>query len=243
MKHILFYFIVLLSNQRLVAQWAIPQQMQAESVTARIAGSQLRNTDILYGMPLPPPSISGDSYIDKKWNISSILLYDKEKTIDGIWTRIDLESNQLEFKTNKGYRVLEITKIKSIVWEDSLLSNLRVFVNNKEIGFDLSSKIGVSEIIFQGDVSLVKQIRIIKKESNYNVALAAGNNEIKKIKRETFYFRTKDTLKRISTKNELIESFPAIGNELDKYMKTEKVSLKKESDLIKLFEHLNTVLK
>jgi len=73
MKHLILFFTSILFFLDSFGQWAIPAQMRAENTLDRLSSKNTMSaSDILYGVPLPPGSVVGDDYLDKKWNMATI---------------------------------------------------------------------------------------------------------------------------------------------------------------------------
>lgn len=61
---------------------------------------------------------------------------------------------------------------------------------------------------------------------------------------QTYYIQKGDVLVHVaSRKKKFLEQFPEISKELGKYIKSEKINLKQERDVIKVFSYLDTLLK
>src|SRR3990170_1363664 len=100
------------------AQSVVPNNIRAANTLDRLVEDGLSNADMLYGFPLPEGKIIGDTYLETQWKAASILLYDKDKLIEGFPARYDIYLNELEIKAKNGIKVLKGDKVKSFVWMD-----------------------------------------------------------------------------------------------------------------------------
>src|SRR5688500_16459670 len=98
MKIFLSLFLTVISTS-LFGQNAIPANMRAQFTLDQLNQNGLATGDVLYGVAPPPGRVVGDTYIDKKWNIGKILLYEKEKVIQGYPVRYDIKGDLLEIKS------------------------------------------------------------------------------------------------------------------------------------------------
>ncbi|MFZ6011198.1 MAG: hypothetical protein ACOYXT_12700, partial [Bacteroidota bacterium] len=107
---------------------AIPTYIRASNTLDRLT-SGLTASNILYGIPLPPGKIIGDTYLNKEWRKSTLMLYGNDKLIEGYLIRYDLFADEIEIKTPDGIRVLVGRKVKSFLQLDSATNLPSYFVN------------------------------------------------------------------------------------------------------------------
>ena len=114
----------------------------------------------------------------------------------------------------------------------------RVYKNNEKDGFFLmihnDKKI---QLLLKEKIELLEEIKPKNGYEKYKPA------ELKKVK-NNFYFGFNDNSTKNIPKNkkELLELFPSQNNELEKYIKANKIKLSKQDDLIKLTSYLNSIL-
>lgn len=224
----------------LLAQWAIPPQMRAGNTLDRLSSaSNMSASDILYGVPLPPGSLVGNTYLDNKWNRSTVLLYKSETMIEGYYARYDIKSDLMEFKTKSGVKVLEIQKIKNLVWIDSLTSEPHYFVNSKEYKFNGTDLTGLLEVIVDGTMPLMKRTELMVKEPTYVVAFDVGSRDTKIYKKEIFLYAKEQDLFEIKSKKDLQKASGGRAAEVESFIKQHKLNPNKEPGLKQVFEFLN----
>jgi hypothetical protein len=240
MKSLIFFFVSSFVPVSLLAQWAIPAQMRAGNTLDRLSTTNsLSASDILYGVPLPPGALVGDYYLDNKWNKSTVLLYKSENMIEGYYARYDINSDLVEFKTKSGVKVLEIQKIKNLVWIDSLTAHPHYFVNSKEYKFDGTELTGFLEVIVDGTLPLMKRTELTVKEPTYVVAFDVGSRDTKIYKKHSFLYAMEQNLFEIKGKKDLQKASGHRINEVETFIKKQKLNPNKEPDLKQVFEFLN----
>ena len=241
MKVLFSFIFTLLCQVSVFAQWAIPTQLRAENTLDRLSDKGgLSNSDILYGIPLPPGSVVGDVYFDKKWNSATILLYQTETMIEGYPVKYDIKGDVLEIKSSAGIKVLDVRKVKNMVWIDSLTQKPHYFANGAEFKVEGVPVNGLLEVLVDGKTPLMKRDQIYVKDPTYNVAMGAGSRDTKIYHKFTYYYSKGSELIKVKGKKDVL----AITNNtaaVEEYIKQNKLNVSKESGLIKVFEYINTL--
>ncbi|HPW61773.1 MAG TPA: hypothetical protein PLJ13_05725 [Cyclobacteriaceae bacterium] len=221
-------------------QAAIPPQLRAENTLDRISSkNSLSGSDILYGLPVPPGSTIGDNYLNKEWNQATFLLYQSEKMIEGYPAKFDIQSDLFEVKTNNGIKILDNSKVKNVVWIDSLTSLPHYFVNGKEYRIEGVPSTGILEIVVDGIFPLFKKTELFVKEPTYNVAFDVGSRDKKIFQKEIMYYGKDKDLMRVKNKKDVLAAAGGRATEVEAFVKSNKLNLNKETDLKRVFEFLN----
>jgi len=221
-------------------QAAIPPQMRAENTLDRISSkNSLSGSDILYGLPVPPGSTMGDNYLNKEWNQATFLLYQSEKMIEGYPAKFDIQSDLFEVKTNNGIKILDNSKVKNVVWIDSLTSLPHYFVNGKEYRIEGVPSTGILEIVVDGIFPLFKKTELLVKEPTYNVAFDVGSRDKKIFQKAIMYYGKDKDLMRVKNKKDVLAAAGGKATEVEAFVKSNKLNLNKETDLKRVFEFLN----
>lgn len=238
---VVFAFLLVLVQFEAFSQWAIPVQMRAENTLDRLSDKGgLSNSDILYGVPMPPGNVIGDNYLDKKWNKANILLYQSEAVIEGYPVKYDVKSDLIEIKTNAGIKILDVKKIKNIVWVDSVSSAPHYFVNAGEFKKEGVPSKGLVEVLVDGTLPLVKKTELFVKKPTYNAALDVGTRDTKIYPKETIYFVKDGEMLKVKGKKDVMGAAGDRANEIESFIKSNKLNVNKEADLKKVFEFLNS---
>jgi hypothetical protein len=222
-------------------QTAVPPNMRSQFTLDQLRDQQgIGVTDILYGVPLPPGETIGDSYLDKKWNVGRILLYERDKIIEGYPVRYDITDDVLEIRSRTQVKVIETRKINSVVWIDSLSGVNRFLVNGRAFQLNGTRLTGLIEVLSDGGMPLLKRTTVVEKEPDYNAALHVGSRDKKLLRKHTFYYSVAGGLTKIGSKTSLLPAFGDHAKEMEEFIKTNKIDLDNERSLTLLFDHYNS---
>jgi hypothetical protein len=224
---------------------AIPNYVRAVNTLEGLTDSNgLGANEMLYGIPIPPGKVIGDTYLSTSWKKSVVLLYKNDKVLEGYLVRYDLYADEMGFKTAAGIKVLKGNDIKSFVWMDSLRQEPYYFINGRDYKLDGIPLTGFFEVLVDGGTPLFKKTRLNIKKASYNVALDVGTRDDKIIKTFDYYAGVSDDVIEIPTsRKKAMTLFPGKEDEMGLYMEANSLSLKKEQDLIHLFRHYNLLVK
>ncbi len=199
--------------------------------------------NMVYGIPPEPKKLIGDSYIDKKWNNATILLYREEELLEGFRARYNVINNMFELMEpeNNLVSVMPGNRIQNIVWVDSTYKVPRYFVNGmdfKEEGAPIS---GFFEVLVDGELPLLRRTKIIMKESNYNEALMVGERNDELIKRNYYYYLKNNEVIEVSSNRK--KFYPIFGDDaerMQKFANKNALNHKDPSSIFQLFTHYNS---
>lgn len=245
LRGILFLLCVFISSTQTLGQWAIPWQMRGEKTLDHLVNAnEWGRADGLQGTLSANVAPSVDSYIDQKWNNSSFLLFDNEKLMEGYLARYDLRANTLAIKYRNGIRLLEVKKIKSIIWLDSLTHAPRYFVNAKDYKDESTPLAGLLEVLVDGQMPLFAQSYLEEKEIGFFASFLSlfekGEREKKYELKKMFYTGNGNVLTKITSERDLLLSFGDFYWEMEEYIEKNKLDITMQSGLQKVFEHYNT---
>lgn len=224
------------------AQTAVPQILRTQQAMDRINTGALNGIqNSVFGIPATPGRMLGTSYLDSKWNKGSIMLTQNETLIEGYPLKYDVKERMLEIKGRDGIRILDIRKVKSLMWIDSLTQQPAYFVNASAYKSNGTPLVGLIEVVSDGKLPLLCFTKILVKESNYNAALDVGDRDSKIYKKYEFYYAVNDELVEIKSKKKFIEGLGDLGDDASKFMKINRLEVKDKRDLRALFDHLNSI--
>lgn len=228
-----FFFISTIS----FAQWAIPGQMRTANTLDQIADRDgFGVADLLYGVPVEEGDVSSDHYLDKKWNMATVLLYESDKMIEAYPVKYDVIGDALEIKARNGIKKLDARKIKSIVWLDSITSSPSFFINGKEYVRNGVPFSGFVEVMSDGPMPLLKKTNIWAKRSTYE-----SETEYEMVYSTTQYFYSKGKeAYKVGSKKNLLAAFGDATGEIESYIRINKLDVSKPKDLQKTFEYYNS---
>jgi len=238
----LFYFLISLISIDSFSQNTILSTLRARETLSGVHGG-LTGSEILYGVPMAEPTLVGDSYFNKDWKKASVALYENENLITGYWVRFELLKNELEIKTKTGVKVLEGDRIKGFVLTDSVNEKPTYFINAKDYKLDQRiTIIGFLEVLVEGKYILVKKNEASIRKSDYNMKLDVGNRNDEIIRSSSlFYLQGSDLKKAPNTKSSVVELFADKSNDIQKYIKVNKLNLKLQDHLEALFKYYNSL--
>jgi hypothetical protein len=219
---------------------AINQSFRATSILTRSA--KIGTGDLIVGIPSERASdVIGDSYWDIHFGPSAILLYEKEKLVEGYFTRYDVQNDEFEFLTDKQIKVLPGSKVKNIAWMDSVTEIKRFLVNAKEYTTEGVPLTGFFEVLVDGKTALFKKIYLEIKKPDFSPALNVGSKDTRIIKRDQYYFNSGKEVYRIKSKKDLEPLFRNKAEQMNSFIKDEKIKFTKEYDLMRLFVYYATL--
>jgi hypothetical protein len=220
---------------------AIPPNVRASNVLQGI--SHITQTDMVYGIPMPAKRLIGDGYLDRKWNMASILLYKDEILVEGYPVRYDLLKDELEVDSQRGIKVLEGRRVKSFVWVDSLTQKPVYFINAMQYKNSAGEKsIGFFMVLADGKLPLFKKTAATIKQSNYSAQLNMGNPDDTVLKKEALYYAADGIVYTVpKTKKKLLPVFGNKQKQMEEFIKVNSLDVSTEDGLIKAFTHFNSI--
>ena len=184
--------------------------------------------------------VLGDTYWDKHWGKSSLMLIKGEELIEGYFTRYDLYKDEFEFRLqNNEVRVLPGSKVSNVVWIDSLKATPRFLTNCRNYLEDGVPLTGFIEVILEGKVNLYKKLRLEILKPDFNPALNVGSKDTRILKKELFYYNIDKDLIRIKSRKSLHSLKRGNDKLIDDFIRKQGIKLNNEADLLKLFSFYN----
>lgn len=183
--------------------------------------------------------VTGSSYLIKEWSVGSIITYNNEGD-SNIPIRYDLEGNVVEYKKGIQTYWLKGDRVKKIQWLNPKTAETETFINAKEYKGLVK---GFVKVIYDGNYSLIENYSLDKKENATVSALDIGTNGEKIIVKSDLYFLEGDQYQLVPTsKKKFVEILPEdIQTQTLAFIKSEKISLRDNKDLVKLFQWLNSL--
>lgn len=223
---------------------AIPSNIRAAYTVESLSdAAAIGKNEILYGVPAPEGRVVGDTYLSTHWRKAVIQLYKDDRVVEGYEVRYDIKTDALDVKTTGGVKVLEGRRIRSFSWRDSSRQEPVFFVNAHDYGFEGVSLTGFFEVLADGSAPLFKRTGLALKKADYNVSFDVGSRDDKILKQATYYMGTKQKVVEVEqTRKKLLSLFGAKGDEMEKYISDNGLSLKREDDLVAIFAHYNSLL-
>jgi len=192
---------------------------------------------VISEMPLTEPKTIGTSYLFDTWHLGNINM-GKSGKIRNQFIRYDLANHLIEIKFDSLIKAVDgifVTDF-NLVDIDGLLRN---YVNCNQYVYEDTRLLGFFEIIAEGEYSLLLRTESIFIESDYIMQLDMGTRDNKIIKEEEYFIaNNKNVIKVPKSRSNILEIYPSIEG-LKEFLKKERISTKKVSDLKKLLDYLN----
>jgi len=224
------------------ASTAVPSKIRATNTMDRIlsrGGGIPKGSDIMIGVPLPEGEVRGTSYLNEKWNFSTLLLFDSENMLENIPVKYDLHANEIEVLTSNGTKVIPIKRIRSLVWKDSVTTLAKFFINASLYNDEGTPLTGLLEVAADGKKPFLIRNYVVVKQPDYVAGIDVGSRDTKIFKKTTLYYASGQGLTKITSKKVLLQAFGEDAAAVDKYIQDQDLSVKKEGDLVKIFNFYN----
>ena len=243
MKILVTVIFVLVATLEGQSQAIVPPNIRATNTLEKLFDyNGIDEGDILYGIPLPEGKVVGDTYIDTHWRNANVMLFEKEKLIEGFPMRYDIHLDELEFKGKSGIKVLAGSKVKSFVWADSISRTPAYFINGKSFrNEDDVPFTGFFEVLEEGSVPLLKRTYISVRKADYNVAMNVGSRDDKILKKNKYYVLRENRLVELPASRKKFLSFFNDNSRLDEYIRENGLSVTDEHDLKLIMSRYNSV--
>lgn len=223
---------------------AIPSNIRASYTVQSLSdAASMGKNEILYGVPAPAGKVIGDTYLSTHWRKSAIQLYKDDRVVEGYEVRYDIRSDALDVKTTGGVKVLEGKRIRSFSWRDSSRLEPVFFVNAHDYTFEGVPMTGFFEVLADGGAPLFKRTELALKKADYNVSFDVGSRDDKILKQTSYFMGLKKQVVEVEgTRKKVLALFGNMADAMEKYIAANDLSLKKESDLVSVFTHYNSLL-
>jgi hypothetical protein len=179
-------------------------------------------------------AINGTPYLNEKYEEGVIHFADKRHTAP---IRYNAFQDLIEYQQNGKPLVLDPNEtIKKVRFGNSTFVPLPFESKGKQ-------KLGYFEVLDSGKVTLYSRKKVIFLDAKKGGALD-GSDQPAQYKRspDTFYYRIGDgDLKEIENMKEMIASFPDKQEELTQFAKKEKISPRKEKEIIQFIHYYNSL--
>ncbi|MBC6367826.1 carboxypeptidase-like regulatory domain-containing protein [Algoriphagus sp. AK58] len=200
--------------------------------------------NMIYGIPPEPKKVEGNFYLDKKWNLASILLYRDQQVLENFRVRYNINSNNFELLEPETFQIttLQGYRVQNIVWMDSSYKVPRYFVNGMDFREDGVPISGFFEVLVEGQLPLMRRTMAIFKESNYNTALMVGNRNDQIIKRNIYYYlKDKDLYEVPKKRKDLFLIFGDKASQIENFVIENQIDLKQTSSIFQIFTYYNSL--
>jgi hypothetical protein len=224
---------------------AVPNNLRASTTIQGITTGEWNDGEILYGIPIPPGKTVGDGYLHQNWMISSVLLYQDDKLLEGYPVRYDIQLDELEIKGKNGVKVLEGSKVKSFSLVDSISNRPKYYVNAREYKMaDNIPLVGFFEVLADGKLPLFMKTTVAVKRANYSVHFDVGSRDDHVLKSDQYFTSIEGAVSEVPTsKKKLLHLFGNKSFSVDKFIRINSLSITNPYHLARIFQHYNDLVK
>ncbi|HEX7902235.1 MAG TPA: hypothetical protein VF487_00050, partial [Chitinophagaceae bacterium] len=196
----------------------------------------------MIGAPIPNSkyvSVEGSLYFDPAWMKGRILLHDSIEYVN-LFLRLDLFSNNVEFKDNNDQVFIASAPIKELTLTDTVNGKQFHFIHYSAFNNNATIEKGWYLLLVAGDVSLYKfMAKVVNESKPYSSAIVERRIETM----DHYYLYSGSSLTRIKKIKDLPDLLPAKKAEITAYMKSNTLNSKNETDFSNIITYYNTLLK
>jgi hypothetical protein len=224
--------------------------VQAQNVQKDYAADQVMSwnskagantSNIVMGFDERTGKLKGDVYLEEEWQLGDLKLKNG-MLLEDLWMRYDLMSNYLEIRTEKAVKVLNEDKVASFTLMNEM-GSVHTFTNADQYVQDDVELLGVFEVLADGQYKLFARPELKIKEPNYVPAFDVGTMDTKILKDKTYYLaKGNEVLEVKGNQKKLMEFFNEKPEELQEFMKRNRLSFKDPIEASQIVSHYNSWL-
>jgi hypothetical protein len=193
-----------------------------------------------YEKPQNPNLIS--AYQSNSWQIGNVHLFSKE-VVKSYPIKYDFGLNHIEIKDSSNDTIVYVQghQIRQFVLmsEDK---KIHKFINELKYTGKAYPPVFYEQLT-EGKTELLKKVKVVLIKSNYNATLDVGSKTDKKmLKYELCFFNGKELIKLKKSKGSVLEVLIGKKTEIKEFIKSNKLSIKKEADLVQIFNYYNSII-
>ena len=224
----------LVSHLTTSAQATVKSQHNFESTSQImdiIENKLLERKEVVYDMR----EVIGSPYLTEEFVKGTLFL--NEKNYGDYLFRYNIFRDEVEFKKDTYAPVESVKKIEGILVE--LEDDTKISVHTLTIDTNTYERKFFVEIV-EGNYQLNKLVRAKFTAPKKAETTLSADVKAKFTKIEEFYVINEDKVEKlVQKKKELKKQFPDEGEKMMAFVNEEKINLKKEDDLKKLFQYMN----
>jgi hypothetical protein len=219
----------------------LPPNMRASIALDKL--SSMTPGDLIYGIPLPPKEVVGDSYLNEEWRSTTLMLYSSDVLIEGFPVKYDMLRDEFEIQSKSGIKVIDGKKVKSFIWIDQISNTADPFINAREFKNEENTPLrGFFNVMVDGKMPLFKKTEAYIKKADYNASLDVGHRNDRILKREKLFYAVEGKVFEVpSAKKKFLLLFEEQQHEVNDFIKSNDLSLGNESHLKRVFEFYNSM--
>lgn len=198
----------------------------------------------LGNMSMSAPSTVGDVYLTEDYRITTFWLYENNKMGQGFAARLDLERNEFDILFGTGVRALSGSKVKTLMWLDSLTRTPQYFVNAQEYKNEEEVPfLGFFQILSEGELTLLKMTGVKFKPADKSLIHNTGTKDNKFLKNVAFYVTQGTKANKLPNRKGILKLMESHKDEVVKFMDVNEISTSNERHLTAVFDYYNSLIK
>ncbi len=200
----------------------------------------------LGNMSASPAATVGDVYLTKDYRITTFWMYDDNKMVQGYASRLDMQRNEFDVHLGpgKGVRALPGTRVKTLMWVDSLTKTPQYFVNGQEyVNEEGTPYIGFFQILSEGELTLLKMTRVAFKPADHNPTHNTGVKDNRFLKSVELYYAQGKKAIELPGRKGILKLMESHKQEVSKFVDVNEINLTNERHLLALFDYYNSLVK
>lgn len=187
-------------------------------------------------VPPAPRGVAGSPYLDESWQKARLLT--EEGLLLEVLARYRIYDDQMQIFHDGQEKALYPAKVKAISLAD------RIFISTSYLDKNKREQLGYFELLVDGGAKLYLRREQIVRKSDYNPGLQVGDREDQLEIRTTYFYcqsgcHVLEPLK--PTKRAVLSALSDKKSALSAYAAKHRLSLKKQADLVALFQYYNQI--
>lgn len=198
----------------------------------------------LGNLAVSTPGIQGDVYLTKDYRNSTFWLYEADAPTKTYPAKLDLQRNEFDLHQGKGQgvRALPGTRVKHLMWTDSITNTPQYFVNGQEFKNEEGAPyLGFFQILAEGGISLLKLTTVKFKPADQNPTHNTGIKDNRFMKNTELYYAQGQKAMELPNRKGILKLMESHKEEVDKFIKVNQINLSVERHLIALFDYYNSL--
>lgn len=181
-------------------------------------------------------------YVDENWNQGNLVLH-SNKRLSRYPLKFNIQTNQLEIKTDRDIKVCGVDQLNTFEWFDSKTQQQVQFINGRNLKDEKGQSMRTFlEVLVQGPAKAYVRYELKLKKANYVATVDLGSKEDKIVKDENYYIAIGQVLHEVTPKKEKnIALFNGKEQEIKAFVNTNNLKFNKRADLIKIVDYYNSL--
>lgn len=192
---------------------------------------------LLLGFDNRSSEVVGDAYLFEDWVPASIT-FSEGAEVQDLPVNVDLLNQRVEIKAGNQVKVAYAFQVRDFVVKNPLKEDTK-FISLNDLRLADGEKLkGFGQLLYDGQVKLVKRPYVSIKKAKYIPGFEVGSLNPEIVDKEKFYLLQDKVLTEVKRK----PGFGKHNAQMKKYMKENKLKTKREKDLVEIVAYYNSLL-